>query len=93
MVSYGGVIVGDESDSGANRKKRLALVTIAVLVPVVVTANWRIAAKAGYPPALSLLTIVSPLNIFMLLTFAFREWPIERELRLRRDAAREKPAA
>ena len=64
--------------------KRLAVIAAAVLAPIVVTAGWRIAAKAGYPPALSLLMLVSPINVVMLLAFAFREWPIERELRLGR---------
>jgi hypothetical protein len=74
--------VDDEPDERDNRNKRLALIAVATLVPIIVTANWRIAAKAGYPPMLSLLTLISPLNVFMLLAFASREWPIERELRL-----------
>jgi hypothetical protein len=79
--------VEDEPNDGAKRKKRLALIAAAVLIPIVVTANWRIAEKAGYPPMLALLSLVSPLNIVMLLAFAAREWPIERELRLRRDGS------
>jgi hypothetical protein len=79
--------MNDEPDDRADRKKRLALIAAAILVPVVVAANWRIAAKAGYPPMLSLLTVISPLNLFMLLAFASREWPIERELRVRREGS------
>ena len=79
--------MNDEPDDRADHKKRLALIAVATLVPIVVTANWRIAAKAGYPPVLSLLTLISPLNVFMLIAFASREWPIERELRLRRDGS------
>lgn len=76
----------EPSGGGSHRRRIAALIGVAVFVPVVVTANWRIASKAGYPPPLSLLTFVSPLNIFMLLAFAFREWPIELELRRGREA-------
>lgn len=56
-----------------------------MLAAVIVPASWRIASKAGYPPVLSLLSIVSPINVLMLLGFAARQWPIERELRLARQ--------
>ncbi len=81
--------MNDDSNDGAKRKRRRrALIAFAaVLAPVVATANWRIAAKAGYPPALSLLAFVSPLNIFVFLAFVCREWPVQRELRLLREAA------
>jgi len=42
---------------------------------------WRIAAKAGYNGALSLLMIVPVVNFAILLIFAFTEWPIEQQLR------------
>jgi hypothetical protein len=42
---------------------------------------WRIARKAGYDPRTALWMIVSPVNLFLLVMFATREWPIERELR------------
>ncbi len=70
-----------QSDERRRRRKLIGFGIVAAFALSVVPANWRIAAKAGYPPALSLLTIVSPLNLFMLWGFATREWPIERELR------------
>lgn len=42
--------------------------------------GWRIATKAGYPGAASLLMLIPLVNIFVYLYFAFSEWPIEREL-------------
>lgn len=59
-----------------------------------VVANCRILAKAGYPLPLALLSIVSPVNLVLVLIFAFREWPLERELRHAREAAeRSSPAS
>jgi len=73
------------------------MVALALLVGsagAVVYANWRILAKAGYPPSLAPLSLVSPINLVLLLTFAFQEWPLERELRLAREAAeRRSPAS
>jgi len=74
-----------ESDERRRRRKLVGISIVAVLAAVIVPANWRIASKAGYPPVLSLLSIVSPINLLMLLGFAAREWPIERELRLARQ--------
>lgn len=39
---------------------------------------WRIARKAGFPGALSLLLLIPLLNIIMIWVFAFVEWPIEK---------------
>ena len=65
----------------SERRSLTAALTVAGLAALILPAAWRIAAKAGYKPALSLLAIVSPINIVMLWAFAFREWPIERRLR------------
>jgi uncharacterized membrane protein YhaH (DUF805 family) len=46
-----------------------------------IIVNWRIAAKAGYPGAISLLMLVPFANLVLLLIFAFGEWPIERTLK------------
>ncbi|HME81901.1 MAG TPA: hypothetical protein VKF82_07470 [Candidatus Eremiobacteraceae bacterium] len=46
---------------------------------------WRIAVKAGYPGAYSLLMLVPVANLVLLVVFAFTDWPIElanRRLRL-----------
>ena len=43
--------------------------------------NWRIASKAGYEGALSLLMLIPLVNFVILLIFAFSEWPVERRLK------------
>jgi hypothetical protein len=43
--------------------------------------NWRIAAKAGFSGAASLLMLIPLVNIIVVIYFAFTEWPIERALR------------
>ena len=53
---------------------------IAVLILSLVI-NWRIAEKAGFPGAGSLLMLIPLANLFVVCYFAFSEWPIERELR------------
>jgi hypothetical protein len=63
------------------RRNVTAFLAVAGVAGLILPAAWRIAAKAGYQPALSLVTIVSPLNIVVLWAFAFREWPLERRLR------------
>lgn len=50
----------------------------AVAIGVVI--NSRIASKAGYSGALSLLMLVPLANVVILFIFAFSEWPIERRL-------------
>lgn len=42
---------------------------------------WRIAAKAGYPGAASLLMLIPVVNLIVFIYFAFAEWPIERQAR------------
>ena len=39
---------------------------------------WRIAAKAGFPGALSLLLVIPLLNIVLIWVFAFMKWPVEK---------------
>jgi uncharacterized membrane protein YhaH (DUF805 family) len=54
------------------------------LCVLMIAVNWRIAAKAGYSGAWSLLMFVPVVNIIMPVMFAFSRWPIEDEvLRLR----------
>lgn len=43
--------------------------------------NWRIAEKAGYGGAMSLLMLIPLVNYVILLIFAFSEWPIETRLK------------
>jgi uncharacterized membrane protein YhaH (DUF805 family) len=54
-------------------------VWIAIFVLILVI-NWRIAAKAGYSGALSLLMLIPVFNFIVLLIFAFSRWPIEEQL-------------
>jgi hypothetical protein len=44
--------------------------------------NWRIASKAGYSGALSLLLLVPIVNLVVIVMFAFSEWPIQKALKL-----------
>jgi len=55
------------------------LVWIAFFVLFLVI-NWRIAAKAGYAGALSLLMLIPVFNFIVLLIFAFGKWPLEEQL-------------
>jgi membrane-bound metal-dependent hydrolase YbcI (DUF457 family) len=65
----------------SERRNVTATLAVAGVAGLILPAAWRITAKAGYKPALSLFAIVSPLNIVLLWAFALREWPIERRLR------------
>ncbi len=52
-----------------------------VLFILQIVIGWRIASKAGYNGALSLLLFVPFVNFIVILIFAFSEWPIEKQLR------------
>ncbi len=56
---------------------------VVILVSLVfgVIIYWRIASKAGYAGAMSLLMFVPFVNFIIIIMFAFTEWPIERRLR------------
>jgi hypothetical protein len=43
--------------------------------------NWKIAEKAGFSGAASLLMLIPLVNLIVFIYFAFTEWPIERALR------------
>ena len=47
-------------------------------VAIFLVPAWRIATKAGYPGALSLLTLIPLVNIIVIWVFAFVKWPVER---------------
>jgi energy-converting hydrogenase Eha subunit B len=59
-------------------------IMIAAVVALEIYICWRIASKAGYNGALSLLMLVPLANIAIILMFAFGEWPIEAQLRAAR---------
>lgn len=56
----------------------LILVVVLILSLISLFPAWRIARKAGYNPALSLLFVVPVVRMIVLYVFAFSEWPIER---------------
>lgn len=55
-------------------------IVLLALVAFVIFCYWKIAAKAGYNPALSLLMLVPLGNLIFLAIFAFGKWPIEERL-------------
>ncbi|GAC1503601.1 MAG: hypothetical protein NVS1B14_09060 [Vulcanimicrobiaceae bacterium] len=59
---------------------------ILIVVVLSLVVYWRIATKAGYAGALSLLMFVPFVNLVMLLIFAFSEWPLEKEIRTLRSS-------
>jgi hypothetical protein len=56
------------------------LVIYAVILVVAVWAYVRIIRRAGYSGWWVLIGLVPLLNVVMFLVFAFKEWPIQREL-------------
>ncbi|HEY1976107.1 MAG TPA: hypothetical protein VGG89_06175 [Candidatus Baltobacteraceae bacterium] len=55
-------------------------IIILACIAFFVWCYWKIAAKAGYNPALSLLMLVPLGNLIILAIFAFGRWPIEDRL-------------
>jgi hypothetical protein len=49
------------------------VVSLFVIIPF-----WRIFSKAGYHPALSILTVVPIINLITIYYIAFSEWPIHK---------------
>jgi hypothetical protein len=45
---------------------------------IFIVPAWRIVSKAGFPGALSLLTLVPVVNIVLIWVFAFIKWPVEK---------------
>jgi hypothetical protein len=56
-----------------------------VILGFTIYLYWKVATKAGYPGAYSLLLLVPIANIVIIIMFAFQEWPIEAELRALRQ--------
>lgn len=56
------------------------IVGVAIWV-VIIIAYVKVISRAGYSGWWVLILLVPILNIVMMLMFAFREWPIQRELR------------
>jgi hypothetical protein len=51
---------------------------VIIWLAVFMVPAWRIASKAGYPGALSLLLVIPIVNIILIWLFAFSRWPVER---------------
>ncbi len=62
----------------------IALIFVLAIFLFTIVIYWRIAAKAGYNGALSLLLLIPLVNLIMICIFAFSEWPIERALKVAR---------
>lgn len=58
----------------------IVLVTLALLA-LMIYLYWKIAEKAGYNGAWSLLTLVPLGHLVLLILFAVSDWPIEAEVR------------
>jgi len=82
------VLANMNSDAGTNAAASalaaFGLVWLLVCIGAVILSiviNWRIAEKAGFSGVASLLMLIPLVNIFVVLYFAFTEWPIEQQLR------------
>lgn len=51
------------------------MIIIAAIGILVVVPSWKIFSKAGFPGALSILTIVPGVNLLLLYFLAFARWP------------------
>ena len=51
---------------------------VAFGIAVFLVPAWRIAKRAGFSGALSLLMLIPVVNIVLLWVFAFITWPVER---------------
>jgi len=59
----------------------LIILVLFLIGPLFIVIWWRIFSKAGHPGALGLTMIVPLLGFFVLVWFAFSEWPIEKRLK------------
>jgi uncharacterized membrane protein YhaH (DUF805 family) len=57
------------------------VLVILALIALQLLMHWRIAVKAGFEGAYSLLLLIPFVNFVVMLIFAFGEWPIERRLK------------
>jgi len=51
---------------------------VLLWLAVFIIPAWRIAAKAGFPGAMSLLLLIPVVNIVFIWVFAFIKWPVEK---------------
>ena len=65
----------------------IGLVVYGLVILVTIVAYVTIIRKAGYSGWWILTSFIPVLNVVMFLLFAFREWPVHRELRSARMVA------
>ncbi len=58
----------------------LGLLLLALFMAPFVVAWWKIFKKAGYNKYLSFLMVVPLANLVMFFIFAFKKWPVQKEL-------------
>ncbi len=69
-----GTEIGGRSHSFDTWHWSIVLLCLAVFI----IPAWRIAAKAGFPEATSLLLLIPVVNIVCIWVFAFIEWPVQK---------------
>lgn len=82
------------SSSSGGAPAVILLVLVLVYVVIAVVMMWayvRIIRRAGYSGWWMLTGLVPLVNLVMFLVFAFREWPIQRELAQLRAYAAQSP--
>jgi uncharacterized membrane protein YhaH (DUF805 family) len=72
--------MNSDSSSGLPAAFLVFLAVYAVFFIVIVWAYVRIIRRAGYSGWWILIGLVPLLNVVMFFVFAFKEWPIQREL-------------
>lgn len=55
------------------------LIILLVVIVIYIPPLWRIASKAGYSGAWSILMLVPLLNLVLIWVFAFSSWPAARK--------------
>lgn len=54
----------------------ILLLVSCIVLPITIIPYWMIFKKAGFAPALSLLTLIPGVNLIVLYVIAFSEWKI-----------------
>ena len=67
------------------------VLAVAVIGALSAACWWRVFRRIGWPPLLSLVTVVPIANLATLVLFAFTRWPIDERLDRLRNGVPEKP--
>lgn len=54
------------------------IILLFFFFPLIIVPYWRILTRVGFPPALSVLTVVPILNLLLLYYIAFAEWKTDK---------------